>query len=312
MMNVIWAERKSPFLSQSQLDCLKNTPAINITAGCAHGCLYCYAKGYSTYPGENKIVIYKNIVEKLIIELSRKKIRPRSVYFSPSSDMFQPVQEVLAISHVVLEALFTRGIGVAFLTKGEIPDKTIRLLLNHADKVRAQIGIITADDSVRAVFEPNAASVQKRLLQIRELVAGGIEVEVRIMPILPGLTDAPDSIHQLCQAVASAGVSKVAISTLFIRPAILAALQHHTRDREFVRRLRDYFQVSERLEVHAGHSSVMPVTRTIREQIYTRFSHIATEYDIDVSVCGCMNPDIGGACNIGGTWSEKEVQYSLW
>lgn len=312
MINIVLAERKSPLLSPSQLGCLKNTPAINITAGCAHGCVYCYARGYSTFPGENKIVIYKNVVEKLNIELSRKRTMPQAVYFSPSSDLFQPVPEVLDVSHAVLETLLAKGIGVAFLTKGEIPGGTMHLLTHHADKVRAQIGLITTNDSIRAMFEPKAASIPARLRQIRTLAASGIEVEARIMPILPSLTDRPDSIHGLCKAITQSGIRRAAISTLFIRPAILMALQRRIGNKEITDKLCGYFQDSGRLPVRAGHSSVVPVARTIREQIYSRFRYIAAQYEIDLSVCGCMNPDIGGSCNIGGTWSEKEIQYSLW
>ena len=129
MVTGIWADRKSPVLSGSSLACLLQTPGVNLTLGCAHDCIYCYARGYSTFPGENKVIIYKNIVEKLEAELTRKKTKPQAIYFNPSSDMFQPVPEVLEISHAILEFLLGKGIGIALLTKGEIPERTLRLLL---------------------------------------------------------------------------------------------------------------------------------------------------------------------------------------
>jgi len=215
MVNVIWAERKSAVLSSSSLACLAHIPGVNLTSGCAHDCVYCYARGYSIFPGENHVVIYKNILEKLESELLRKRNKPHTVYFSPSSDIFQPLPEVLELSHSILKFLLSKDIGIAFLTKGKIPDKTLNLLLNNADKVRAQIGIITHDDNVRRMFEPNAANIEVRLDQMAKMAAGGIAVEARLVPVLPGITDTPDYIERLCAVISGAGVKHAAISTLF-------------------------------------------------------------------------------------------------
>ena len=237
MVNLICADRKSPVLSSSSLACLAHIPSINLTSGCAHNCIYCYARGYSVFPGENKVVIFKNILDKLKSELLHKKNKPQTVYFSPSSDIFQPIPEVLELSHSVLELLLSRDIGIAFVTKGQIPDKTLGLLLNHANKVRAQIGIITHDDNVRRIFEPNAASIDTRLIQMAQMVAGGIAVEARIIPIIPGITDTLDSIDCLYSAISMAGVKNVAISALFLRPAIIASLRTQISDQDVLNNL---------------------------------------------------------------------------
>jgi DNA repair photolyase len=122
---------------------------------------------------------------------------PRAVFFSSASDLFQPLPEILDLGHRILEFLFSKGIGVAFLTKGQIPDHTLRLLSSHADLVRAQIGITTLDEGISRVFEPNAASPTVRLEQIAGLTAGGIATQARLDPVLPGLTDGPDALHLL-------------------------------------------------------------------------------------------------------------------
>ena len=85
----------------SSLACLADVATINLTLGCAHACRYCYARGYSTYPGDGRVVLYSNTLDKLRQELARKRKRPQTVYFSPSCDLFQPVPQVLdsAISY---------------------------------------------------------------------------------------------------------------------------------------------------------------------------------------------------------------------
>ena len=95
MTKVICLERKSAVLTPSSLACLARVPTVNLTAGCAHECWYCYARGYLTHPGEGKVAFYTNTLQKLREELPRKRKKPAMVYFSPSSDPFQPVPEVL-------------------------------------------------------------------------------------------------------------------------------------------------------------------------------------------------------------------------
>ena len=311
MVVVTKTARKSSVLSNSSLTCLANIPSVNLTSGCAHNCVYCYARGYTIYPGDDKVVIYENTLEKLKSELLRKRAKPQVVYFSPSSDIFQPVPEVLELSHLVLEFLLTKGIGVAFVTKGQIPERTLKLLLNHAEQVRAQIGLVTHDVNTRRLFEPNAATVELRLNQMAMMIEGGIAVEARIIPILPGITDSTGSINALLHAVASSGVKRAAISTLFLRPTIIGSLRRHISDQDLLEKIFIFYRQARRLPVHAEHSSVIPLTRQKREEIYSCFRQIAEHYAIELSICGCMNPDIGGTCNIIGQWPAQNQQPDL-
>jgi DNA repair photolyase len=301
-MRVVFVERRSPVLSPSSLACLAHTPAVNLTCGCAHNCIYCYARGYSSYPGHETIFVYKNTLDKIKNELLAKKTKPRYVYFSPSSDIFQPIPEVLDLAYAVFGFLLSKGIGVAFLTKGYIPDKIMALLLHHADRVRAQIGIITPDDYIRRVFEPGATNTDMRLQQMKKLADGGIAVEARLMPILPGITDSKDSLNHLFASIAATGVNKTAVSSLFLRPSIIKSLLMCLPDRRTAQSLLGLYRNSVPIAVHADRSSVTPLPRPVREEIYDRVNCIAQKYAVKTSICGCMNPDIGGSCNIGGDW----------
>jgi len=243
-------------------------------------------------------------------ELNLKRyISVHQVIFS--SDIFQPVSDVIELSLSILEYLLSRGVGVAILTKGYIPERTLKLLLAHADYVRIQIGIITVDEGIRCVFEPNAASTSARLEQMARLVEGGIVTEARIIPIIPGITDKPGSIEKLLRAIANTGVKRAAISTLFLRPAIVASLKRRIADNKMLGELLAYYKSEGRLIVYAEHSSIIPLPLSKREEIYAHFRHVAEKYDINLSVCGCMNPDIGGRCNITGEWPEYSNQPSL-
>jgi DNA repair photolyase len=306
-------ERKTKVLSPSNLSCLSNIPTINLTLGCAHNCIYCYARGYSMYPGDRKITLYSNIPEKLENELTRKKKRPQYVYFSPSSDLFQPVPEVQEICYRILEILLSRRIGIAFLTKGRIPDNTVKLLSEHSDLVRSQFGLISVDEPTRQVFEPDAASVESRIQQMKELIDAGVTVEARMVPIIPGVTDNDDALADYFNRISRIGIKKVAVSTLFLRPSIKRNLESYIKDRSLLDHIISLYS-TERMQVKAPHSSIIPLPISTRKRIYRRVQVIAKDYGIDILVCGCMNPDIGGICHIGGTCLESKttsIQGSL-
>jgi len=305
MVNVVPAERKTAVLTPSSLACLSRIPTVNLTAGCAHGCLYCYTRSYSTYPGEDKVMFYTNTFDKLRDELTRKRRVPKAVYFSPSSDLFQPVPEVLDLGYDILAFLLHRGIGVAFLTKGRIPERHMKLFEENAPLVRAQIGLITLDAAITGVFEPRAPAPAVRLAQAKQLVRAGIKTQVRLDPILPGLTDDAGTIENLCAALAEAGVKHIAASALFLRPAVADSLKRHIPDRPMLDRLLQAFGQGARMAIHARNSSVFALPASARQEIYERVERAAQRHGLVVHLCACKNPDLAsGSCSIAGEWTR--------
>lgn len=318
MAEVICSERKSAVLTPSSLACLAHVPTVNLTAGCAHECRYCYARGYLTHPGEGKITFYTNTLTKLREELRRKRKKPKTVYFSPSSDPFQPVSEVLDMVYDVFNHLFESEIGVTFVTKGRIPERHCKLLAAHAPLVQGRIGLITLDPAISAIFEPCAATPDVRLAQAAELIGAGISIEARLDPILPSVTDGADCLEPLCEALAHIGVRTIAASVLFLRPAVTGSLRRHIGDCPNFRvsengtvpfgaamldRLLNSFTGSERLAIHAGNSRVLVLPASVRLEIMERLKSIAHRYGLKVLVCACKNPDISsGSCHISGRW----------
>ncbi len=303
MTQVIRVERKSAVLTPSSLACLARVPTVNLTAGCAHECCYCYARGYLTHPGEGKVRVYTNTLAKLRDEVRRKRKKPAMVYFSPSSDPFQPIPEVLEMSYDVFKFLLESEIGVAFVSKGRIPERHRNLLAAHARLVQGRIGLITLDWSIADAFEPGAAKPEVRLAQAAELIGAGVAIEARLDPILPGISDGEDCLEPLCAALARIGVRKLAASVLFLRPAVIGSLRRHVKDKPMLNRMLDHFADRESLAIHAGNSRVTALTASARLEILERLKSIAHRYGLEVLVCACKNPDISsGSCHISGRW----------
>ncbi len=302
--------RKSAVLTPSQLPCLAKTPSINLTLGCAHGCIYCYARSYSLFPGEGNVLVYSDTAERLLSELKRKRKKPSHVYFSPSTDVFQPIDSVLDMAYRMFSTLLEQGIGVAFVSKGRIPERHMGLLCAHAALVRSQIGVITPDEALARRIEPHAASPVVRFLQMERLIQAGIPTRVRIAPIIPGLTDADETLDTLFKKASHSGAAHATINAMHLRPAITASLRKHLETEDF-ERVFSHYESAQSLGVCGGKSRQKPLSLTARRRLFERTRCIAARYDIAVHVCGCMNPDLTNEkCALDGEWSEESAQES--
>jgi DNA repair photolyase len=303
MTEVIHVERKSTVLAPSSLACIMRMPTVNLTAGCAHECCYCYARGYRTYPGEGTVRFYTNTLAKLEDELRRKRRKPAIVCFSPSSDPFQPIPEVLETAYDVFKLLLESKIGVVFLTKGRIPRRHRELLAAHPRLVQGRIGLVTLDAAVAAAFEPYAATPEDRLAEASELICARVPVEARLDPILPGVTDGPECLEPLCASLAHVGVRKVSASVLLLRPAVTASLRRHVKDKPMLFRLLERFAHAEPLAIHAGKRRVRALPASERREIFERLEKIARSHGLHVRICACKNPDLpSGSCHLPVRW----------
>jgi DNA repair photolyase len=274
-------------------------PTINITEGCAHGCSYCYTQGYSSYPGAGRVVLFENTPELVQAELGRKRVRPRRVYFSPSSDAFQPVPEVLEITYQTMSVLLEWGVEVAFLTKGTVGDRFLALFAKSPTRVLAQIGITTLDESLWHSFEPGAAAPAGRLRNIESLFQIGATTKARLDPLVPDVTDTDENLSMLLTELARRGVRYIAASYLFLRPAFAPRLF------EQIRKLAGSPDSTASWSWHRladGVGGGLMVGPEGRRQRFDRLRALAANHGIEVHVCACKNPDLGRSpgCEIAG------------
>ncbi|MCK4623938.1 MAG: hypothetical protein KAV00_01410, partial [Phycisphaerae bacterium] len=298
-MKIIEIERKSNLLTPSSLPCLGHIPTINITAGCAHQCLYCYGRGYSTSPGGESVHLYSNLLERLKVELPRKRRQPDRVYFCPSCDAFQPIPAVRETTVAVMEFLLASGVAVAFLTKGRISRQCMKLFGRYPQRVYAQIGLISLDQDLLDVLEPGTATAEERLKQMDELACLGINVSARLDPIFPGLTDTNDQLSALFRRLRKVGIGDVAISYLFLRPRIKAVLAEQEDD-DLVGVLNHY-EKPDRLYLNSSRSRINALPAEFRRANYQRITRLAESLGLHCRICGCKNHDItDSTCHIAG------------
>lgn len=274
-------------------------PTINITEGCAHGCSYCYTQGYSNYPGPDRVVLFDNIPELVRAELRRKRQRPRRVYFSPSSDAFQPVPEALEVTYQTMSALLESGVQVAFLTKGAISERFLALFSKSPTIVFAQIGITTLDERLWQVFESGAASPSQRLRTIESLTQINVATKARLDPLIPDLTDTQESLAPLLTELKQRRIPSIAASYLFLRPAFTQRLSEHLR---LVAGSTYSINGWSWRQLADGLGRARTIGPNDRRKRFGQLGALAASHGIEVHICTCKNPDLAASpgCQIAG------------
>jgi DNA repair photolyase len=221
--------------------------SINPYVGCAFGCAYCYARYAHRYTAERlssaadhgdadalptdelppwlaferRIMIKREAPALVRRALARpgtlEALRRETVVIGTATDPYQPAERRFRITRGVLEVLAEQtGIRVAIITKSPLVTRDVDVLrqINERSRLTVHISLITVDREIARILEPRAPTPEARLRAIARLSANGIEVGVNCMPVLPGITDAPEMIEELVRAVKAADASYISACAL--------------------------------------------------------------------------------------------------
>jgi DNA repair photolyase len=97
--------------------------------------------------------------------------------------------------------------------------------------VRVSVSIATMDEALAREIEPTVAPPRQRLRAVSMLAEAGIDVNVALAPVLPGITDAQEQLEAVVRAARDAGARRVWHNTLNLHDV--------TRD-EFFRYLKEH------------------------------------------------------------------------
>lgn len=303
--------RKST-ITDSELRCFSGMKIVNETVGCFHRCIYCYANNPKSIP-----ILYDNLPEQLVAKLNSMRILPSKIYFSTTCDLFQPHPEILLVTHQLLEIILSRGISVAFLTKGEIPEVTMNLLAKYPHLVQAQIGLNTPDEKISSIIEPGAAVPEKRFQNIERLVKAGIKTSIRLDPLIHGLTDNQRDLNIIFERVSryrsqlsgtteiKNGVQSQSSDTtkddrkekLVTNKVTTAAISYLFLRKGFAKRIEDTIKTIRQgydyqSELLGCETPITVLDPKLRKQLYSEIDKIASKYNIQTKICGCKNQDI--------------------
>ncbi len=200
---------------------------VNPYRGCTHACVYCFARRTHEYLDfdaghdfDEQIVVKTNIVEVLRRELARPSWRREHVALGTNTDPYQRAEGRYSLMPGIIDALASSGTPFSVLTKGTLLRRDLPLLADAARAVSVDLSmsIAVADDRLRESLEPGAPTWRARLATIRAASDAGFRPTVFLMPILPHLTDHPDTLDHALSELKDAGARRVVFGTLHLRP----------------------------------------------------------------------------------------------
>lgn len=307
-LKVVGVKRRSAVLRHPLLPCLARYYTLNLTAGCPNECFYCYSQSYEFVPSWGTVVYYENMLDRLREELPRRKKKPVLVYFSTYSEPFLPLEQILNAQFEIMKLLLEQKVRLLISTKGKIPQQFVNLFAEYPGMVTVQVGITTVDDRVRQVIEPNGGTVDERLDNLRRLHTKGISVEVRIDPLIPGLTDSNESFDTLLREIAGCGVREAVASYLFLRWGIHPRKEITFGDWSFKKMQRLY---TLRVTDYCGNGIIWLPPTEYRREGYKRIKKIAEGYGVRIKLCGCKNKDLTSECCLPIPQAEQKQPVQL-
>jgi DNA repair photolyase len=286
--------RKSDVLRRPSLPCLSRYYTINLLDGCPYNCLYCYARSFRSNHDDTTIGFYVNTLEKLKHELPGKHKKPVCVYFSTACEPFIPDKKVSDMLFELMKYLLENGISLLVSTKSKIPERFTALFENYSGHVHIQFGLTTTDDELRKIIEPDAFPVNDRLSSLHTLIKNGIPSEIRMDPLIPGLTDTEKSFKMLCSRIAEFGATEAAASYLFIRHGNYKSMMFNYNGWSFSEMEKRLY--SGKIKKYCGNGAIRVPDASYRIESFRFLKNWACEYGIKLRLCGCKNPDVTDEC----------------
>ena len=191
--------------------------------GCGHGCSYCDGRAERYYVEgqfDRDIVCRRNLPDLLQKELPRlREYGPISIS-SGITDAYQPVEAELGITRACAEVLQHYRFPVTVLTKSSLIERDLDLWskVNQQSSFLLIMTITTLNEDVAAAFEPGAPTVEERLQTLQRFKDAGCRVGVLAMPLLPGLSDSEQSLHELFERLQRIPVDFIVPGGLTLRP----------------------------------------------------------------------------------------------
>jgi DNA repair photolyase len=228
--------------------------SINPYIGCALGCAYCYARyahGYAferaaaAHPDrteiardqqemipwlafERRILVKQNAAEALRKTLRQGSerhaglMKGESISIGTATDPYQPAERRFRITRSILEVLAEHpGLRVRIITKSPLVSRDVdvmKRILRHSS-IHIHMSLITVDRDLARRIEPRAPTPEARLRAVKRLRDAGIDVGINVMPILPGITDAPEQLDALVAQIAASGATHIAACALRLQSA---------------------------------------------------------------------------------------------
>jgi DNA repair photolyase len=201
--------------------------SLNPYSGCAHRCTFCYVRAFerrADRPADDRygrsIRVKVNVAEVLAQELGRRAWTKEQVAIGAATDPYQPAEGRYRLTRACIEVLARAASPFGLITRGPLIVRDLDVLSEAArrTKVSVTFSVPTLDPEIWRTTEPGTAPPRQRLRALTQLVEAGIEANVGMAPLLPGLSDEPEQLAAVVQAARAAGATGIWANLLYLAP----------------------------------------------------------------------------------------------
>lgn len=199
---------------------------INPYRGCAHACVYCFARGSHRYLDLNtgqdfdsQIIAKVNVAEVLRRELARPSWQGETVALGTNTDPYQRAEGRYRLMPGIISAFSDSRTPFSILTKGTLLRRDLPILAaaREYSRISLAMSIAIGDPELQRSIEPGTPTTTARLDTIAAAHQAGFACDVFVMPVLPYLTDSVTQLTQLLRDIRDAGAASVIYGPLHLR-----------------------------------------------------------------------------------------------
>lgn len=204
---------------------------VNPYRGCAHACVYCFARNTHTYLDldsgddfDRVLVVKVNVADVLRAETSRRGWAREHVALGTNTDPYQRAEGRYRLMPGIISALADSGTPLSILTRGTLLRRDLPLLTEAAESVPVDLALSIAvfDEELQQSIEPGTPTAAARLATVRAAAERGFRVRVFLMPVLPYLTDSTEQLDHALGTIAATGADSAVYGALHLRPGARA------------------------------------------------------------------------------------------
>jgi len=240
-----------------------------------------------------------------VVSTNVRLLRERfPIRLGTNTDCFQPVERRMRVTERVMRILNGWSYPYIINTKSDmVAEEPYKTLISQAPGgCVVQFTILSLDQSLVSKLEPKAPSVERRLAAASDLSGEGVPVQVRVSPIVPGLTSELDDFEGLVRASRDAGAEDV----------IVEFLRYTGRIRKWVEEGSDgeidldtmYKDLGVKLRADgrpkADRDGYVRVPMKKKFGLYKRYKEVARKLGMNFYVCSEEYPEINKCANCCG------------
>lgn len=265
--------------------------SLNPYSGCSFNCVYCYTRG-SKY-GEHQVpgLAVKINGPQVLVKQLKNQARKKEYAFialGSATDPYLPLEEDYKITHEFLRIILRFQFPVHILTRSSLILRDLDLLTKIGEKAiiprelrdRVGKGVIisfsfsTMDPELARIFEPEAPEPDVRLETMKKCKEAGFRVGAVFMPLLPYLSDTPESLDYMIGRAKKQGADFVLAAglTLFGEgPADCKTRYYETLEQHFPEKVE---------ETRALFGNSFAPSRKYQRELYLRVKNLCKDHGI--------------------------------